>query len=98
MNIKSIIAVVIFSCAVSVANAQTLRRDNARIRQGVRSGELTAAERARLKGKEIDIRRDERAARADGVITPVERHEIRKDKKNLNRSIYRQKHNAQTRP
>ena len=98
MNIKSIIAVVIFSCAISAASAQTLRRDNARIRQGVRSGELTRPEQARLKGKERDVRRDERAARADGVVTPAEHREIRRDKKNLNRSIYRQKHDAQTRP
>ena len=98
MNFKSIIAVVIFSCAVSAASAQTIRRDNARIRQGVRSGQLTRPEQARLKAKEIDIKRDERAARADGVVTPAEHHEIRKDKKNLNRSIYRQKHDAQTRP
>ncbi len=98
MNLKSIIAVVIFSCSVSAASAQTIRRDNARIRQGVRSGELTRTERARLKGKEVVTIRDERAAKADGVVTPAEQRKIRNDKKNLNRSIYRQKHDAQTRP
>ena len=98
MNIRSLIAVVVFSLTVSVASAQTIRRDNARIRQGVRSGELTGTERARLKGKELKTVRDERAARADGVVTPGERRKITRDKKNLSRSIYRQKHDAQTRP
>ena len=89
---------VVFAAASFAASAQTLHRDNARIRQGVRSGELTPRERAGLKMKEARVRRDERAARANGVVTPAERRNINRDKRSLNRSIYRQKHDAQVRP
>jgi len=98
MKFRSLIAMVVFTAASFAASAQTLHRDNARIRRGVRSGELTRTERAGLKMKEARVRRDERAARANGVVTPAERRNINRDKKNLNRSIYRQKHDAQVRP
>ena len=73
------------------------RNEQARIQQGVRSGELTRAEAARLKAREADIRQDKRAAKADGVVTPGERHEIRKDQNQASRAIYRQKHDGQER-
>ena len=73
------------------------RSEQARIRQGVRSGELTPAEAARLHAREADIRQDKRAAKADGVVTPGERHEIRKDENQASRAIYRQKHDGQER-
>ena len=71
--------------------------EQARIRQGVRSGELTRPEAARLRTREADIREDKREAKADGVVTPAERHEIRKDENQASRAIYRQKHDAQVR-
>ena len=73
------------------------RNEQARIRQGVRSGELTRAEAARLKGREADIRQDKRAAKADGVVTRDERQDIRKDERQTSRAIYRQKHDGQVR-
>ena len=73
------------------------RNEQARIRQGVRSGELTRPEAARLKAREADIRQDKREAKADGVVTPGERQEIRKDEKQASRAIYRQKHDGQER-
>lgn len=74
------------------------RNERARIRQGVATGELTRPEAARLKGREADIRRDKRAARADGVVTRDERQDIRKDEAQVSRAIYRQKHDGQVRP
>ena len=73
------------------------RNEQARIRQGVRSGELNRAEAARLKGREADIRQDKRAAKADGVVTRDERQDIRKDERQTSRAIYRQKHDGQVR-
>jgi hypothetical protein len=70
------------------------RNEQARIRQGVRSGELNRAEAARLKAREADIRQDKREAKADGVVT---RQDIRKDERQASRAIYRQKHDAQVR-
>ena len=74
------------------------RNERARIRQGVATGELTRPEAARLKGREADIRQDKRAARADGVVTRDERHDIRKDESQASHAIYRQKHDGRERP
>ena len=73
------------------------RAEQARIRQGVRSGELTRPEAARLRAREADIREDKREARADGVVTRDERQDIRKDERQTSRAIYRQKHDGQVR-
>ena len=73
------------------------RNEQSRIRQGVRSGELTRAEAARLKGREAEIRQDKRAAKADGVVTRDERQDIRQDERQTSRAIYRQKHDRQVR-
>ena len=69
----------------------------ARIRQGVRSGELTRGEARRLERNERQIRQEERAARADGVVTREERREINKDLNKTNRRVYRAKHNNRDR-
>lgn len=85
--------------AQTATPAITARQHNeqTRIRQGVRSGQLTPAEAARLRAREADIRQDKRVAKADGVVTPDERHEIRKDENQASRAIYRQKHDGQVR-
>ena len=69
----------------------------ARIRQGVATGNLTPAEAARMRSREAGITAEKRAARADGVVTPGERHDIRKTEQRTSRAIYRQKHDAQVR-
>ena len=101
---SALAALAIFSVSYSAA-AQTAtpgitarqRNEQARIRQGVRSGELTRVEAARLKGREAEIRQDKREAKADGVVTRDERQDIRKDERQASRAIHRQKHDAQVR-
>lgn len=85
----------LFAILVSTADAQANQRR--RIRQGVRSGELTKAETVNLRKGQKDIRQDKRQARADGVVTPTERKEIRQEKRQESRKIYRKKHNGRTR-
>lgn len=75
----------------------TQRNERARIRQGVRSGELTRPEAARVAAQQANITQEKRAAKADGVVTPAERQDIRQDQRRASRTIYRQKHDAQTR-
>ncbi len=107
MNIKTLFSIALFGFISNATIAQTttaakpvstLKNDNRRIRQGVRSGELTNAEVVKLKKQERDIRKDKKEARQDGVVTPAERKEIRSDKRKLSRDIYRQKHDGQVRP
>ena len=68
-----------------------------RIRQGVRSGELTKREAKKIEKDERGIRREERAAKADGTVTAEERKAINKDLNKTNRRIYRAKHNNRDR-
>ena len=106
MKFKNIAAAVILTAVSFSASAQTisppqkistLPNDKARIHQGVKSGELTKAEAARLKEKEERLRMEKKDYRQDGVISPAERKDFRKDKKRLSKDIYRQKHDRQDR-
>ncbi|MBI3918180.1 MAG: hypothetical protein HY322_14385 [Betaproteobacteria bacterium] len=68
-----------------------------RIVQGLRSGELTRHEANRLFSEQRDLRRQERVFRSDGVLTPWERGEMRKDLNSAGRHIYNETHDAQRR-
>jgi hypothetical protein len=65
----------------------------ARIRQGVRSGELTKGEARNLRQEQKTIQAEKKMAKADGKVTPAERAQIRKDQNKASRDIYRLKHN-----
>ena len=75
----------------------TERQENqkARIAEGVKSGELTRREAAKLRAEQRGIRAEKRMAKADGVVTPAERAKLRRDQNRASRDIYRQKHDAQ---
>jgi len=68
-----------------------------RIRQGVRSGELTRKETARLEAEEARIRLNERLAKSDGKLTPEERARLENELNKTSHDIYEQKHDDQTR-
>ncbi len=70
----------------------------ARINQGVESGELTKRETRTLDAREGKIARDEAAAKADGKVTHEERAQLRGEERRASRAIYRKKHNARTAP
>ena len=94
---KFIAALLVMIFAATSVDAQTIRNDRTRIKQGVRSGELTRHETRRLVRQQRETRQDVRAAKRDGVITPVERREIRQDERKTDRQIYRAKHNRRDR-
>ena len=68
-----------------------------RIKQGVRSGELTRHETRRLAGEQRDVRQLERAYKSDGTLTGAERRDLHHEQNQASRDIYRQKHDAQAR-
>jgi len=68
-----------------------------RIQQGVRSGELTRRESARLVREQAHIRAMERRARSDGEVTARERARLQHELNQASRHIYRQKHDGQDR-
>ncbi len=68
-----------------------------RIEQGVKSGELTKREAARLKAGEKKIDRMETRAAADGTVTAKEKARINRAQNAESRAIHREKHDAQKR-
>ena len=74
------------------------RNQRERIAQGIRSGELTRPEARRLVQGEIALRRHERLAKSDGVVTRAERIRLGRHADRMSDRIYRQKHDRQDRP
>lgn len=70
----------------------------ARIQQGVSSGELNARETARLERGQAHVRTLEDKAKADGTVTNKERAALRHAQNRQSKRIYRQKHDAQKAP
>jgi hypothetical protein len=69
-----------------------------RIAQGVRSGQMTAAETRNVENREASIHREaanDRAANG-GHLTPQEHEQINQRQNNVSRAIYNDKHNDNT--
>ncbi|RSK51394.1 hypothetical protein [Hymenobacter rigui] len=90
------VTALLFSLAAS-AQVAPRRHDQARIRQGVRSGQLTRAEAVRVEAKQAQAAQARQGARADGIVTPDERKVVRREERQADRALYRQKHDGQTR-
>lgn len=94
------IAAILIAMSINSANAQLRQRSQVqkhRIKQGVRSGELTRAETANLVHGRKEIRQDVRLAKSDGKVAPGERRIIKKEVNQESRKIYRKKHNNRDR-
>jgi hypothetical protein len=95
-----LIAALVLGVSVSSADAQIRHRtlnQHQRIRQGVKSGELTRLEAKNLREDQKDLRQDVKLAKSDGKITRDERKIIRKEENKDSREIYRKKHNKRER-
>jgi hypothetical protein len=69
----------------------------ARIRQGVRSGELTPHEAHKLEREQRGIRKEERQYKSDGQLSAAERKDLHQDLNQASRDIREQKHDGQER-
>jgi hypothetical protein len=69
-----------------------------RIAQGVKSGQLTAGETARLENKETAINHETRTDRAanGGKLTNAEKAKVNRQQNRVSKDIYRDKHNGRT--
>jgi len=72
-------------------------RQAERIRDGVRSGDLTRREATALRGEQRGIRRMERRAEADGVVTRRESRRLEHAQDRASRHINQQRHDRQQR-
>jgi len=86
-------------CGAALAQAGTVQRDvnqQQRIEQGLKSGQLTTQEAARLEREESRVERDQARAMRDGKLTPAEKARLAREQDKVSRDIYREKHDAQT--
>jgi hypothetical protein len=71
-------------------------RQEARVEEGKKSGELNKKEAARIKARQRDLNKQIREDRKDGGgLTAVERAKIEKRQDNISGDLYKQKHDAQ---
>src|SRR5436853_177211 len=86
-------------CRRAFAQTGTVQRDvnqQERIEQGLKSGQLTTREAARLEREEARVERDQARALRDGKLTPAEKARLAREQNKVSRDIYREKHDAQT--
>lgn len=101
----TILAALVAAAALPVA-AQTStpsvdqRQQNqeARIQQGVQSGQLTPKETAQLEKGQAKVQVAEDKAKADGKVTSKERAKLAKKQDKQSKKIYKEKHDAQKMP
>ena len=106
MTIARFSAIVLLALCTAAAFAQTAptartiqqRKANqqARIGQGVRSGQLTPHETANLEGREASINHQEHNMRMadNGHLTAADKAKLNQRQNHVSRSIYRDKHNV----
>jgi hypothetical protein len=66
-----------------------------RIDAGVKSGQLTDREAARLEKRESKLQKDKEKAQADGVVTKQERRQLNREADRDSKAIAREKHDKQ---
>ena len=80
--------------ATAKVDAREVKQD-ARIQQGVASGQLNAKETYRLEKQQANINRVEAKAKADGTVTKGERKHLNHMQNKASKDIHHQKHDAQ---
>jgi len=88
----------LFVTGLTAAQSKVAKRaenQQDRIAQGVKSGQLTAGETAKLERKETDINKQVRAERNfnGGKLTPGERRQVNGEQNRMSKQIYKDKHN-----
>ncbi|HET6412628.1 MAG TPA: hypothetical protein VFG53_11240 [Anaeromyxobacter sp.] len=95
--IAAALAIVLLSAPALAAEVDRREANQqARIGEGVESGQLTPGETARLEKKEARIHRQVRRDRAEngGTLTPGEKAQVNREQNHASRDIYRAKHNG----
>ena len=87
------------NAALAVMSGIDQRQSNqeARIEQGVRSGELTNRESVRLVRGQVELQKMENRSKRDGVVTKRERARLHKKASGESGRIYRKKHDGSRR-
>lgn len=98
-----VMAAAMLTATIASAHPNTPRvdrreaRQSMRIRQGVRSGELTRGEARSLRAGQRHVHRMERRAKSDGHVSARERARLNHAQNRQSRHIWRLKHNGRSR-
>ena len=101
MKVRTILAILTSAALPVAAQTATPRVDQrqanqeARIQQGVQSGELTGKEAAKLEKGQASVQKKEDKAKADGQVTKKERAKLAKAQDKQSKKIRKQKHDKQ---
>jgi len=75
-----------------IINKREVRQEK-RIKEGVKTGQLTKGEAKYLQQEQKEIRKSKRVAKQDGKVTKGERRMIKSEQNQANKDIYKLKHN-----
>lgn len=96
----ALLAIGALSVSAQTATPRVTKRQvqqQARIKDGVKSGELTRREARKLERQQAKIAVDKAKAKSDGVVTPAERRKLTREQNRASKRIYHEKHDAQIR-
>ncbi len=100
-KVTLLLAIIIATVGLNAQNRtnenNNLKGERARVKQGVRSGEITRGEAKVIKKQAVDVQQAKTAAKADGVVTKREKATVAKQDRQLDRTIRRTKHNSRDR-
>ncbi len=97
-NVITIVLAVAFSLPAFAGREDRRQiRQRARVHEGVRDGDLTRQEAAKLRAGQRHVRRLERRAEKDGVVTAEEKARLEKAQDRQSEKIEKEKHDEQTR-
>lgn len=94
----ALVAAAVLPVAAQTATPRVDQRQvnqDQRIQQGVKSGELTSKEAAKLQAGQSKVQAQETKAKADGNVTGKERARLAKSQNKQSREIAKQKHDKQ---
>ena len=94
----AVLAALPLGALAQTAASETQRNVNQqeRIEQGLKSGQLTTREAARLEREESQVNKMESRAMKDGKLSDAEKARIQRAQNRVSNDIYREKHDAQT--
>jgi Protein of unknown function (DUF4057) len=92
-----VMAAPVFANPKSPAVDRREHRQKQRIKEGVRTGQLTRKEARDLSKQQRQIHAKEREMKSDGVLTQQERQELHQDLNESSQQIFQEKHDAETR-
>ena len=93
--VSSLVGTALAQHAPRAARRQSAQK--ARIAEGVQSGDLTRRETEKLAVEQANIKATKQAAKADGVVTPLEKATIERKQDRASRHIRREKNDRQHR-